>query len=173
MVSWLVADRGLSAATTFLQDVSERLSNRGQLTTDGHKAYLSAVDGVFNEHIDYAMLVMDAVFNRILMGLYPHNSPTGHSSATHPLIRSPGSIFLSLTATSNISAVDISRAIGKLVIHTRWTPTAGFSRQLVIRAHRYTKSWVFDRAICAVTDVWSALKLVIRVKDRADSTVRA
>lgn len=42
---------------TFMNDVSERLTNRVQLTTDGHKSYLTAVDSAFGEEVDYAMLV--------------------------------------------------------------------------------------------------------------------
>ncbi len=57
MVSWLVGDRDVRAATTFMNDVADRLANRVQLTTDGHKGYLVAVEGAFNEQIDYAMLV--------------------------------------------------------------------------------------------------------------------
>ena len=39
-----------------MSDVSERLANRIQLTTDGNRVYLDAVDQYFGE-IDYAMLV--------------------------------------------------------------------------------------------------------------------
>ena len=57
IVSWLVGSRDVRDATTFMNDVARRLANRVQLTTDGHKAYLSAVEGAFSENIDYAMLV--------------------------------------------------------------------------------------------------------------------
>jgi len=43
MISWHVGDRGLPDARIFMRDLSERLANRVQLTTDGHPAYLSAV----------------------------------------------------------------------------------------------------------------------------------
>ena len=39
------------------KDLSERLSNKVQLTTDGHKVYLNAVESAFGGDIDYAMLV--------------------------------------------------------------------------------------------------------------------
>jgi IS1 family transposase len=54
---WLVSDRSAGAATEFMQNLSSRLSNRVQLTTDGHRAYLWAVDLAFGEAIDYAQLV--------------------------------------------------------------------------------------------------------------------
>jgi IS1 family transposase len=55
--SWLVADRSACAATEFIKDLAGRLANRVQLTTDGHKAYLQAVEKAFGYKIDYAMLV--------------------------------------------------------------------------------------------------------------------
>jgi IS1 family transposase len=54
---WLVGTRGPQAAHTFMRDVASRLTNRVQLTTDGHHAYLDAVDAAFAGDIDYAMIV--------------------------------------------------------------------------------------------------------------------
>jgi len=55
--SWLVGRRDGGYALDFIQDLAGRLANRIQLTTDGHKAYLNAVDQVFGSEIDYAMLI--------------------------------------------------------------------------------------------------------------------
>lgn len=57
MVSWVVGGRDAAYADAFMQDVAARLANRVQLTTDGHKAYLDAVEGAFGAEIDYAMLI--------------------------------------------------------------------------------------------------------------------
>jgi hypothetical protein len=57
VISWLVGTRGASYANAFMKDVASRLSRRVQLTTDGHKGYLSAVEGAFGIDVDYAMLV--------------------------------------------------------------------------------------------------------------------
>jgi len=57
VVSWLVADRGASAASEFMRDLAGRLKNSVQLTTDGHKVYLNAVESAFGGEVDYAMLV--------------------------------------------------------------------------------------------------------------------
>ena len=56
-VSWLVDGRDAGYATEFMNDVAERLSNRVQLTTDGHKAYLEAIEGAFGADVDYAQLI--------------------------------------------------------------------------------------------------------------------
>lgn len=55
--SWLIGGRDAGWATAFLMDLAKRLSHRIQLTSDGHKAYLSAVEDAFGGDIDYAMLV--------------------------------------------------------------------------------------------------------------------
>lgn len=57
IVSWAVGGRDSGTAYGFIQDLAKRLSNRVQLTTDGHRPYLSAVEDTFGTEIDYAMLV--------------------------------------------------------------------------------------------------------------------
>ena len=57
IVSWLVGGRDSEYALAFMDDVRDRLANRVQMTTDGHKAYLNAVEEAFGADIDYAMLV--------------------------------------------------------------------------------------------------------------------
>ena len=57
ILSWEVGDRSGQTAIEFMDDLRARLANRVQLTTDGHKAYLEAVEGAFGGDVDYAMLV--------------------------------------------------------------------------------------------------------------------
>jgi len=57
IVSYFVGGRDGECAMWFMDDLRSRLANRVQLTSDGHKAYLEAVDGAFGSDIDYAMLV--------------------------------------------------------------------------------------------------------------------
>ncbi len=54
---WLVGQRTSACAIEFIQDLKDRLANRVQLTTDGHKVYVEAVERAFGGDIDYAMLV--------------------------------------------------------------------------------------------------------------------
>ncbi len=54
--SWLVGLRDSGSATELMQDLVSRLSNRVQLTTDGLKAYLSAVEDAFGGDVDFAQL---------------------------------------------------------------------------------------------------------------------
>ena len=57
MPSWRVGDRTGETAINFMDDLRARLADRVQLTSDGHRAYLEAVEGAFGGYVDYAMLV--------------------------------------------------------------------------------------------------------------------
>jgi len=54
---WYVGTRDAGAAYHFMHDLADRLSHRVQLTTDGHKPYLMAVEDAFGTDVDYAQLV--------------------------------------------------------------------------------------------------------------------
>lgn len=54
---WAAGPRNAVTARDFMHDLADRLSNRVQLTTDGLKAYLVAVDSAFGEDIDFAQLI--------------------------------------------------------------------------------------------------------------------
>lgn len=57
MVSYAVGNRGPETANYFMQDLASRVATRIQITTDGHRVYAKAVEGVFGMDCDYAMLV--------------------------------------------------------------------------------------------------------------------
>jgi IS1 family transposase len=57
IVSYMLGLRDSGYATEFMQDVAGRLANRVQLTTDGLKAYLEAVEDAFGGDVDYAQLI--------------------------------------------------------------------------------------------------------------------
>jgi IS1 family transposase len=55
--AWYIGDRDSEAAMFFMDNLAKRLANRVQLTSDGHKPYLEAVEGAFGADVDYAMLI--------------------------------------------------------------------------------------------------------------------
>jgi IS1 family transposase len=57
VASWYVGGRDGEAAELFINDLAPRFANRVQLTSDGHRPYLEAIEGAFGADIDYAMLV--------------------------------------------------------------------------------------------------------------------
>lgn len=69
--SWLVGDRSGAMAIEFVCDLSKRLANRVQVTSDGHRAYLEAIEAGFGADVDYAQLIK-------LYGEVPH--PAGRYS---------------------------------------------------------------------------------------------
>ncbi|HLH10650.1 MAG TPA: IS1 family transposase [Methylovirgula sp.] len=56
IVSYFIGDRSAQSAIALMDDLCARLSNRIQLTTDGHRPYLEAVEGAFGADVDYAVL---------------------------------------------------------------------------------------------------------------------
>jgi len=85
---WRVGGRDAWNAQNFMHDLASRLANRVQLTTDGHRVYLTAVELAFGTGIDYAMLVK-------LYGNDPKGEETRYSPAqcigaiATPLIGNP------------------------------------------------------------------------------------
>jgi len=55
--SWYVGRRDGESAMEFVKDLASRLANRVQITTDGHKPYLEAIEEAFGSEVDYAMLL--------------------------------------------------------------------------------------------------------------------
>lgn len=72
--NWFVGGRDAEFANVFMDDLADRLTHRVQLTTDGHHAYLKAVDQSFGNDIDYATLVK-------LYGPTPNGKTTRYSPA--------------------------------------------------------------------------------------------
>ena len=56
VMSWMVGRRDWQYAEVFINDLASRLANRVQLSTDGHHAYLVAVERAFGGDVDYGML---------------------------------------------------------------------------------------------------------------------
>lgn len=74
IVGWLVGGRDAEYANAFVSDLASRLASRVQLTSDGHGAYLQAVEGAFGADVDYAQLVK-------IYGFAPENMKGRYSPA--------------------------------------------------------------------------------------------
>ena len=75
LIAYEVGDRSGATAREFIADLRNRLANRVQLTTDGHKVYLEAVDNAFGIDVDYAQLI------KIYSGEPGHSSQIRYSPA--------------------------------------------------------------------------------------------
>ena len=69
---WLVGDRSRQTAEQFMKDLASRLAHRVQLSTDGYRGYLDAVEDAFGSDIDYAMIIKE-------FGIEPHPESTRYS----------------------------------------------------------------------------------------------
>jgi hypothetical protein len=108
MVSWLVGKRDGDTACTFIDDLASRLAHRVQLSTDGHKPHLEAVEGAFGADIDYAMVIK----------MYS-NAPTGNETRYSPgeccgikKTRISGNPDLKYTSTSYTERMNLSIRMG-------------------------------------------------------------
>jgi len=54
--SWMLGQRDLATATAFVSDLASRHSNRVQITSDGHRPYVEAIETVFGTEVDYSIL---------------------------------------------------------------------------------------------------------------------
>ena len=54
--SWRLGQRDLATAKDFVNDLASRLSKRVQITSDGHRPYLEAIEGAFGSEVDYSQL---------------------------------------------------------------------------------------------------------------------
>jgi|SRR5579863_955168 len=98
MISWLVGDRSAVYASKLMGELAGRLSNRIQLTTDGHRVYVEAVERAFGSEVDYAMLVK----------LYD-NDPTGNETRYSPA-ECCGTRTTRISGNPNESGVSTSHA---------------------------------------------------------------
>ena len=109
LIAYEVGDRSGATAREFIADLRNRLANRVQLTTDGHKVYLEAVDNAFGIDVDFAQLI------KIYGGEPGHSSQIRYSPAEcigidkRPIIGKPVEADIS---TSHVERQNLNMRMG-------------------------------------------------------------
>jgi IS1 family transposase len=104
IVSYFIGGRDSDCAKRFMNDVASRLANRVQLTSDGHKAYLDAVEGAFGADVDYAQLVkMYGASPECMKGRYSPAECTGIKKTSIEGKPDPEHISTSFVERQNLS----------------------------------------------------------------------
>jgi IS1 family transposase len=154
IVSWLVGGRDAEYALEFMDDLRQRIANRVQLTTDGHGAYLQAVEEAFGIDVDYAQLVK-------LYGAAPDGSKGRYSPAEcvgarkSPVVGNPDKKHIS---TSYVERQNLTMRMGM----RRFTRlTNGFSKKLDNHMHAlalyfFHYNWVRQHKSLRVTPAMAA-----------------
>src|SRR5579862_1689998 len=142
--SWRIGGRNAWHAQHFMYDLAARLSNRVQLTTDGHRVYLQAVEQAFGNDIDYAMLVKLYGSDRA-EGEARYSPPEFVSCRSIAIIGDPDSrhISTSYAERQNLTMrmkmrrfTRLTNAFSKKVENHRWAIALHFMHYNFCRVHQ-------------------------------------
>jgi IS1 family transposase len=133
--SWLVGSRDADAAQMFMQDLAGRMRGRIQLTSDGHRPYLEAVEGAFGADIDYAMLIK--LYGQSRDNASRYSPPECIGTQTRHIQGTPDPEYIS---TSYVERQNLTMGMNM----RRFTRlTNGFSKKAVNHAHAVALHYMY------------------------------
>jgi IS1 family transposase len=168
--SWLVGSRDGDTAKAFVCDLASRLTNRVQLTTDGHKPYLEAIEAGFGAGVDYAMLVK--IYGQGPEGQKRYSPPQIIGTETHCCTGKPDPkhISTSFAERQNLSMrmgmrrfTRLTNAFSKKVENHVHAISIYFMHYNFVRIHQTLR--VTPAMAAGVTDKLWSLEDIVRVVD--------
>lgn len=123
----------------FMDDLASRLANRVQLTSDGHRAYLEAVEGAFGCDVDYAQLVKMYGATIGAQGRYSPAESTGSKK-----IRREGSPDIAHVSTSYVERQNLTIRM-QMRRFTRLTNA--FSKKVENHAHAVALHMMYNNFV--------------------------
>jgi len=177
--SWMVGNRDAVAANAFMQDLAGRLANRIQLTTDGHAAYLSAVEGTFGADIDYAILIKIYGAAREAEARYSPAECIGCERKGITGTPDPKHVSTSYVERQNLTMrmhmrrfTRLTNAFSKKIEHHVAAVSLHFMYYNFVRIHQTLR--ITPAMAAGVTDhVWDIADIVRLFDDRTESQTKA
>jgi IS1 family transposase len=133
--SWFVDSRDADAAQMFMQDLASRMAGRVQLTSDGHRPYLEAVEGAFGADIGYAMLIK--LYGQPRDDAARYSPPECIGTQTHRIMGEPALAFIS---TSYVERQNLTK---RMNMHRFTWLTNGFSKKAENHAHAVALHYMY------------------------------
>jgi IS1 family transposase len=177
IVSWMVGSRDADCAKSLMDDLAARLETRVQLTTDGHNAYLEAVEEAFGAEIDYAMLIK-------LYGASPESAAGRYSPAECIGIRKQAIEGLPDFDYISTSHVERHNLTMRMQMRRFTRLTNAFSKKLENHYHALSLYFVFYNFVklhktirmspamaAGVTDRLWSMEDIVRLVDEAEIAV--
>jgi IS1 family transposase len=174
VISWLVGLRDADHAKVFMNDLKDRLSNKVQLTTDGLKAYLEAVDEAFGCDIDYAMLVK--LYGQEKAGAGRYSPPKCIGARRQSFVGKPvkQDISTSLVERQNLTMrmsmrrfTRLTNGFSKKIQNLEYAFALHFMYYNFVRIHRTLK--VTPAMAAGVTDHLWEIEDIIRLLEEKES----
>jgi IS1 family transposase len=177
LLSYVIGGRDAQFALMLMDDLRGRLANRVQLTTDGHRAYLQAVEEAFGADIDYSMLIK-------LYGEPPSSAETARRCSPSACVGTGTESITGNPDPTHVSTsyVELANLTMRMAMRRFTRLTNAFSKKLENHAHmvalsalwynfvRIHKTLRTSPAMAAgiETRLWSMEDVVRLIEDRED-----